>query len=53
LHDEGQQEMARAWSTWPEDPAHEQEAPEEMEVGATEQKAPEEPDIEDEVDDQP
>jgi hypothetical protein len=59
LHDEGQQEMARAWLAWPEVPeepyfrATQQEALEEPEVGAVEQEAPEEPNVKDEAGDQP
>jgi hypothetical protein len=66
LHDEGEQQMAGAWLTWPgvraaqqeapEKPyvgVTQQEAPEEPDVGVTHQEAPEQPDVEDEVDDQP
>jgi hypothetical protein len=48
-----QQQMARAWPTWPVLGAAQQEAPEESEDGMTQQEALEEPDIEDEADDQP
>jgi hypothetical protein len=53
LNDEGQQQMARAWSAWPKLKAAQQEAPEDSEDGATQQEAPKEPDVVDEADDQP
>jgi hypothetical protein len=44
--------MIRAWLTWPELRAAQQEVPEEPEDGASQQEAPKEPNIEDEADDQ-
>jgi hypothetical protein len=50
LNDEGQQQMAGAWSNVG---AAQQEAPEEPEDGVTQQEAPKESDIDDKDDDQP
>jgi hypothetical protein len=62
LHDEAQQEMAKAWLAWPEVPeapeepevrAAQQEAREEPNVRVAQHEAPEESNVEDEASDQP
>jgi hypothetical protein len=50
LNDEGQQQMAEAWSAWSKVTKAHQEAPEGLEVEATQQEALEEAEVK-EVDD--
>jgi hypothetical protein len=45
--------MVGVWPVWPKDPAPQQEAPVEMEVGAFDLEALEEQDVEDKADDPP